>query len=173
MSGHGTPRVPPGVVTIPPGAVAIPANWAMPPASYLAAQALPAAGAFTAIQAKQIPVGSKRLTAWIQYTRGAVGGFPRFQMTWHAPTGAVPSPLDTPQGRTIVLDLGSFAAAAPNATTNAYEEQLNGPVPSADPLSYELTFSVPPYVSGFDLQCAEAGVVGTPGTIKVDFTLDG
>lgn len=166
---HGTPRVPPVVaVSVPSGTTPEPQNFVIDATPYLASQELPAAGAFTTTQTKAVPLGTKRVTFWVTYTRGAAGGYPLFRPYFFGGSGG------TVQGRLAVLDLSSFAAAAPEGTTNFYLETLRGPAPADDlAIRFQLTFELPAYASFIDLFCAEGGAVGTPGTIEVDYTGQG
>lgn len=168
MSGHGTPRVPPAVaVAYPPGTTPLPSNFGKA-GTYLASAALPAAGAYTAPQALGVPDGSKYITFWITYTRGGAGGYPAFKPQFQGNGVGIQMSGNT------MLDLSSFAAAAPLGAVNFYVEQLKGPAPSdADALSYQLTFKLPAFVTIVELLAAEVGAVGTPGTIEILYTLEG
>lgn len=169
MSGHSTPRVPPARATaLPNGTTPIASNFVFGPTQYLASQALPAAGAFTALQTKAVPLGAKRVTYFVSYSRGAAGGYPIFRPYSFAGSGG------TVQGRSVVLDLSSFAAVGQEGATKFYVEELKGPPPDADgPLLYKLTFLLEPYTTFIDLQVAEGGAPGTPGTIAINFTGEG
>jgi hypothetical protein len=168
MSGHGTPRVPPAVaVAYPPNTTPLPSNFGFA-GTYLASAALPAAGAYTAPQAMGVPVGTKRVTFWITYTRGAAGGYPVFKPQF------LGNGVGIQMSGNTMLDLSSFAAAAPLGAVNFYVEQLKGPAPSdGNALSYQLTFELPAFTVGCELLAAEEGVVGTPGTIEILYTLEG
>ena len=168
MSGHGTPRVPPATaVQYPPGTTPLPANSGLA-GDYLTSQALPAAGAYTPAQSLGVPVGTKRIAFWISYTRGAAGGFPVFRPQFQGNGVGIAMSANT------VLDLSSFGTAGEFGTAKFYAEKLEGPPPSDDnELTYQLTFEVPPFTTIVELLAAEAGVVGTPGTIAIRYTLDG
>lgn len=141
-------------------------DFVIGPKSLIASAALPDAGAF-AVGQTSLPGGTKRVTAWITYTRGAAGGFPAIRASTR------PS-LTSSWYRTPILDLSSFAAAAPEGRENFYQEELLGPIPAdANPIRYELTFVLPANAAQFQLELAERGVPGTPGTAAVDWTGDG
>lgn len=124
---------------------------------------LPGGGAFVVGNA-DVPRGTKYVTFWVSYTRGAVGGAPVFRAS------SRPSPTATWK-RMPLVDCSSFAIAEPNASQNFYQEDLNGPVPDTDaPTTYELTFKVPSNNVGVQLEVAERGVLGAPGTIFVEMT---
>ncbi len=146
-------------------------NFVLGLSTLLASAALPAAGAFTSGDAL-LQAGAKRVTTWITYTRGAVGGYPAFRaLSQPMPSATVPTPGFY---RVPILDLSSFAAAAPEGMENFYMEELLGPAPAdASPIAYELTWVLPANAAIFRLQVAERGVVGTPGTIEVLWTGDG
>jgi len=132
----------------------------------IASAALPLLSAFTPGVA-DLPPGTKRVTCWITYTRGAAGGYPAFRASSRpVASGAY--------HRTPILDLSSFAAAAPNGAMNFYLEQLLGPIPAdAAAITYELTFLIPANAVQFQLEVAELGVPATPGTVAVNWTGDG
>lgn len=135
----------------------------LPLATLLSAQALPGAGAFVTGSAS-IPRGTKLVTFWISYTRGAVGGFPAFRASSRASSSVA-------WRRMPLVDQSSFVAAAPNASENFYQEELRGPVPSgAAAIGYSLTFEVSANAAQIALEVAEVGVVGTPGTVEVAWT---
>lgn len=126
---------------------------------------LPGAGAFTAQVPSAVPLGTRRVTYWITYTRGAAGGFPRFR-------------LEIGNGVEIlnphVLDAASLAPTAPTsdfATSNIYREEILGPVPpDAGSIDYELSFELPPATTQMRLLAAEGGVPATPGSCGFAFT---
>jgi hypothetical protein len=132
----------------------------------LAEQALPAAGAFVNANAT-VPIGTKRVTFWITYTRGAAGGYPAIRISTR-----VSSVQDF--HRVIILDLSSFAASGPIGIENFYVEELLGPAPGdGNPLRYELTIVMPANAQEFEFQIAERGVTLTPGTVSVGWSGDG
>lgn len=137
----------------------------------IASAALPAAGAFASGDAS-LQAGAKRVTTWIRYTRGAAGGYPAIRASSQPPpSAAVPAPFFC---RVPILDLSSFAAAAPEGMENFYLEELLGPAPAdANPVAFELTWVLPANAAIFRLEIAERGVVGTPGTAEVLWTGDG
>ena len=124
---------------------------------------LPAAGAFVTGNA-DVPRGTRYVTFWISYTRGAAGGAPVFRAS------SRPSPTATWK-RMPLVDQSSLAPSPPNASQNFYQEDHNGPVPgTGDPNAYDLTFRVPSNTVGVQLEVAERGVPATPGTILVEMT---
>jgi hypothetical protein len=134
----------------------------------LTASVLPAAGAFVAA-AVNLPVGTKRVTMWVTYTRaaGVAACYPVFRASARASTAAS-------YYRVGILNMGSFLATTPNGAVNFYQEELLGPAPATDAaIRYELTFLMPANAVQFQLEIAERGAVGTPGTVSVSWTGDG
>lgn len=132
----------------------------------LASQALPAAGAFVAGTAT-LALGTKRVTFWVTYDRGAAGGFPVIRISTRA-TAAQSF------HRVLIMDLSSFLATAPEGEINVYLEGLLGPAPATDdPIRYDVTVVLPANASEFQFEIAERGVTATPGTVVVGWTGDG
>lgn len=130
---------------------------------FLASQVLPNAGAFVAGD-ESVPRGTKYVTFWITYTRGGANGSPVFRAS-SRPSAA------SAWGRMPLVDKSSFATAAPNASENFYQEDHNGPAPAdATPVTYDLTFELPSNATEVQLEVAELGAVGTPGTVLVNWT---
>lgn len=155
----------------PSGNLPVTPNFVLGLSTLIAAAALPGAGAFATGDASVMP-GTKRVTTWITYTRGAAGGYPAIR-AWSKPmpSASVPAPGFY---RVPILDLASFAPAAPEGRENFYLEELLGPIPAdGNPINYELTWVLPANAAIFRLQLAERGVVGTPGTVAVLWTGDG
>lgn len=166
-AGKGTPRVPPVAPSVPtpPGTTPTPSNFVIPRTVQLATPALPLGGVFTAQPNTVIPLGTKRITYWITYTRGAAGGFPAFRAEWFN---------GTEQANNTILDSGSLVPVQPFAEANFYQEELLGPAPAtAAAIVYELTFEVPPGTIGARLLAAEQGATGSPGTITIAMTGSG
>ena len=138
-------------------------SFTLPRTVHLAAQALPAAGAFTAQDFQVLPPGTRELIYWITYTRvPGTTGAPVFDAQWSD---------DVDESSELILDEGSFVAAAPLGTVNVYMARILGPVPADDnPVSYVLSYIVPYGATKFRLLCAEIGAVATPGTIAVAVT---
>jgi hypothetical protein len=138
----------------------------IPRTIHLASAVLPAAGAFTGQTAFDVPEGTKELLLYCTYTRGAAGGFPRFQPMYGNGTEEVQS---------MVIDSSSFTAAAvPQGRYNVFQEQINGPIPAAGtPILYCLRVCMEGGNTTFRLLAAEAGVVGTPGTLAITLTGSG
>lgn len=178
-AGRGTPRVPPSTVSIsgnvtvqtgalPAGTTPTNSNFVIPRTVEQASAALPGAGAFTSQAFSVIPLGTRRVTYWITYTRGAAGGFPALraevsngtdQVNFHVLNAASLLPGT---GTPVTSDFASL---------NFYREELLGPVPpDASAIDYELTFEVPPGTTGIRLLAAERGVTATPGTAAWAFT---
>ena len=135
----------------------------LPLAALFASQALPAAGAFVA-ESAAVPRGTKYVTFWVTYTRGGAGGAPVFRAS-SRPSSA------SSWARVPLVDKGSFAAATPNASEDFYQEDHNGPAPAdGDPVTYDLTFELPANANAVQLEVAELGAVGTPGTALVNWT---
>lgn len=156
---HPTPQIVPGQ-----GGPIAP-DFVFGPETLIPSGALPAWPTFTAPAPTAGPAGSKRVTFWVTYTRGAAGGFPVFRVSASYPGGA--------SFRIPLVDQASFLAANPNAVLKFYMEELEGPVPADGlPIKYELTFLLPANGNAF-LAVAERGVPATPGTIEVEYTLDG
>jgi hypothetical protein len=144
---------------------------------YVTGSSLPAAGAFSDQAFQAIDKGTLRVTYWVKYTRGAAGGFPTFR---HEYSNASPFEIANASAgtydvaREIILDPTSITAAAPNATIDAFLEQVNGPAPaSGSAITFCLTYErLPAACRAVRLLVAEAGVVGTPGTCNIYMTVD-
>jgi len=131
---------------------------------HVASQALPAAGAFLTPAWQDIPKGTTRVTYWVTYTRGAAGGFVRTEA--HYTNG-------TEDSREVILD-PTLTTVQPDGRLPVQLEQLDGPQPAdAGPITYALTYErLPAATTAVRLRLAEAGVVGTPGTVAVALTTD-
>ena len=141
-------------------------SFTLPRTVHLAAQVLPAAGAFTSQAFVVLPPGTRELIYWITYTRSpGTTGAPVFDAQW---SSGLTSADETSE---LVLDEGSFVAAAPLGTANVYVARILGPVPSTDAaLEYVMSYIVPYGAARFRLRCAEIGDVADPGTIEVFVT---
>jgi len=125
---------------------------------HLPTQVLPAAGAFTAQTALQVPVGATEVLFWVHYTAGAMGGRPAFQFEIGGAGGA----------RVVAFDASSFAISGQNSLTNFYLAQEQAP---ADVTSiFSLGFTLRRGTKSVLLLVAEVGVPATPGTIFVEVT---
>lgn len=133
---------------------------------HLTSQELPAGGAFTSQADISIPEGLTKLSFWISYTRGAVGGYPQFQVEWS--NGTETDYVE------MILDEGSLSASQPNASVQLYRQRLLGPIPQdGNALTYIFPFDVPLWATGVRLLAAELGVTATPGTIAIAATGEG
>lgn len=131
---------------------------------HLATQVLPAIG-FTNQALFDIPVGTRRLSFWITYTRGSGTSRPEFRMQWTD---------DTDEAREIVIDEGSFAAATPDANFNFFQSEPQGPVPpDANALLYVLEWAVVGGARQVRLIAAELGDQANPGTMQITLTGEG
>jgi hypothetical protein len=150
--------------TAPSGGTAVPASFVVGRQVQLASQELPAAGAFTAQALQSIPQGTKRVTYAVTYTRGAAGGFPVFR---HEASNG------TETMRSVLQNDGSLVVTQPDGRVNVQLEELAGPQPAdGTAITYELTYVLGANITATRLLVAEAGVVGTPGTIAVARTGD-
>jgi hypothetical protein len=131
--------------------------------SHLASQTLPAAGAYTAQAFQPTPKGTSRVTYWITYQRGAVGGYPVFQ---HQYTNG------TDTAREIVL--GTPTTSNPNTSVPLGLELIDGPIPAdGGAISYAITYErLPAACVGVRLLVAEMGNAANPGTIAITLTTD-
>lgn len=137
-------------------------SFTIPREEHLAAQVLPAAGAFTAQGFAELPSGTRELIYWVTYTRGAAGGYPVFDAQWGD---------GVDEGSELVLDEGSFAAAAPLGNFNVYIGRILGPAPAdGNPVQYVLSYIVPYGASLARLRVSEGGDIANPGTIVVAYT---
>lgn len=133
---------------------------------HIASSALPAAGAFTSQGFQNVPKGTLRITYWVTYTRGGAGGYPVFHHEYS-------NGIDV--AREIIQDDSSLdMTSPPNGRVDLGLEELKGPVPADDTaIKYALTFQqLPVATDRVRLLVAEAGAVGTPGTIQVVITTD-
>jgi hypothetical protein len=133
--------------------------------THLVSQVLPPAGAFTNQAFSAVPSGTKSITFWVTYTRGAVGGFPAFRAQWSNGTETATEAVE---------DLGSLVVAQPFADVSFYEQTLLGPIPAdGNPITYPLVFSIPDNTTSVRLIAAERGVTATPGTVAIALTGSG
>jgi len=124
---------------------------------------LPAAGAFTSQVSFIVPTSMSEITYWITYTRGAAGGFAVFRQMFSYPSGA--------EGQDIVLN-SALAVVQPRARQQFYLQDLEGPQPlDASPLTFVMAMRVPRGTTRARLLAAEAGVVGTPGDVVINYTM--
>jgi hypothetical protein len=81
----------------------------------------------------------------------------------------------TEEAQSVVIDSSSFTAAGvPQGRYNVFQEQINGPIPAAGtPIIYCLRVCMEGGNTTFRLLAAEAGVVGTPGTLAITLTGSG
>lgn len=130
---------------------------------HLASSTLPAAGAYTTTTAYTLPDGTKSVTFWNTYTRGAAGGYALHQVQWGNGTESA-----APEG---ILST-ALAITQPSGQSQLVCGIIEGPHPSgAGALMYPpLTVSVPAGVTTVRMVSAEAGVVGTPGTLLTAIT---
>lgn len=125
---------------------------------------LPTGGLFTTQAMQALPAGLKQLNMLIAYTRGAAGGYPKFEMEWG-------TAADTASGFSeLIRDLSAFVAAGAIGSAPTYIEETYGPPPqSASALKYTLTFVVPYGFTSFRLVAAEQGNTANPGTLTIEF----
>lgn len=164
MTGFETSRQPTEVAAAPSGGTATSSSFAVARQVHLASGALPAAGAFTAQALQAIPAGVKRVTYAVTYTRGAAGGFPVFRHESNNGTETM---------RNIVVNEASLTVTQPDGRLDFTQEELAGPQPADNvAITYELTFVLGADIKSTRLLAAEAGVIGTPGTIAIARTAD-
>ena len=148
-------------------AVTLP-NWVITRTAHLASGALPAAGAFTSQAAQAIPAGTKKISFWITYTRGAAGGYPVFELLCSNGTEEI---------RVVLGNVSSLAVSQPNGAFDTLQLQLIGPKPqNGSALVFGYTFNdedLPAGATTTRLLAAELGVTGTPGTCAITFTAEG
>lgn len=130
------------------------------------AEVLPLLSAFVA-GTGTVPVGTKRVTFWVTYTRGGAGGYVAIRISTRATSGQS-------FHRVLIMDLSSFAASAPDGNINVYLEQLLGPAPAdGSPIRFDVTVLLPANAGEWQIELAELGAPATPGTISVGWTGDG
>jgi len=150
---------------VPQNTVIVP--YQTPRVVHLASQVLPGAGAFTNQGVFALPVGCKKVVAYVTYTRGAANGFPRFQPMLGNGT-------EETQGVVVNPSSLDVTTAPPQGRYNVFMEQINGPIPTgAGAISYSLRFCLDGGYTTFRLLVTEAGVVDTPGTIAIALTTSG
>lgn len=129
------------------------------------AQVLPAAGAFTSQGFTTLLNGVTGISFWVQYTRGAAGGFPALRIQWTNGTEVA---------RDIVLDQNSLVVVQPTGTSNVYESELLGPAPAdGNAITEVYEYSAPAGSTAVRFLAAERGVTLTPGTIAIALTTRG
>ncbi len=127
------------------------------------AAALPAAGAYTTTSAYTLPDGTKSVTFWNTYTRGAADGYALHQIQWGNGTEAA-----APEG---ILSTG-VTITQPNGVSQLVCGVIEGPHPqSASALVYPpITVTVPAGATTVRMVSAELGVTATPGTLTTAIT---
>lgn len=127
-------------------------------AVHLASQTLPGAGAFTAQAAFNVPSGVGEITFWVTYTRGAAGGFANLQILFGN---------GTEEGNDVVLNT-AVTVVQPFGTQQIFEQIIEAPHPAAaGAINFVVATRVPRGATTIRMLAAEAGVVGTPGTIAI------
>lgn len=128
--------------------------------AHLASTTLLAAGAFTSQTPYTIPEGVVSITAYVVYTRGAVGGQVKLRPQWANGT------------ETAYETAVSGSAASGGTLRNQIElRELLGPiVDTTSAVTFLVQFDVPAGCTTFALYAAESGVTGTPGTCAITLT---
>ncbi len=129
---------------------------------HLSQQVLPNFGIFTNQTYFQIPSGIKRITFYITYSRGDVGGQPVFHLLWGNGTEEI---IET------ILDTDLEFTSTTTANQGLYLQDLYGPTPvDSNPVSFILYATVPGGSTTVRLTAAEKGNVQSPGTILITLT---
>lgn len=129
---------------------------------HLVSAALPAAGAWTAQQAFEIPQNITSLNVWITYTRGAAGGRPRLRPLFGD---------GVEEARDAFVETSATATTSADVAQAVFAHDIDGPAPAdGNPVTFELPFEVPPGATTFRLLASEAGVTGSPGTLAIFLT---
>lgn len=135
-----------------------------------AAAALAAFPTFSTPAPLELPVGTTKVTFFVQYTEGAAGGRPVFRIEyWDA------LPVDIPPGeiaRDITIDNAvGLTVVSPNGTFDFYMSQPQGPDPAGATIDYIISCrDLPGGIRAIRLVAAETGVPGTPGTMQIAVT---
>lgn len=131
--------------------------------THFASAALPAAGAYTTTTAYTLPDGTKSVTFWNTYTRGAAGGYALHQIQWGNGTDSA-----APEG---ILST-ALAITQPSGQSQLVCGIIEGPHPTgAGALTYPpITVTVPAGATTVRMVSAEAGVTVTPGTLLTAIT---
>jgi hypothetical protein len=136
----------------------------IPRTIHYAQSTLPAGGAFTSQLPFPMPLGTKRITFYITYTRGAPGGYGTFRLMWGNGVEEV---------QETVIDTDLFISQ-PVGAQNLLLQDLDGPVPTDGyPISFTVYASVPGGATHVRLLAAERGMTALPGTIKIVLTGSG
>lgn len=136
----------------------------IPRTVHYAQSALPAGGAFTSQLPFPMPLGTKRVTFYITYTRAVPGGYAVFRLMWGNGTEEV---------QETVIDTDLYITQ-PVGTQSLLLQDLEGPVPvDGSPVSFTVYASVPGGATHVRLLAAERGMPGVPGTIKIVLTGSG
>lgn len=129
---------------------------------HLSNQVLPAEPTFTNQVAYPIPTRVRKIAFYINYTRGAPGGFAVVRLLWGN---------GTEETQATVL------SAVPTTVTNVISAQaarlsdLVGPKPDTDDeISFMVEASVPGGSTTVRLLAAEGGVLGAPGSASITLT---
>jgi hypothetical protein len=123
---------------------------------------LPTGGACTDQAVYDIPDGIRNISFYTAYTRGAVGGYPKFRLLWG---NGVEETQET------MIDMNYDVLSPSTVAQGMYLQNLTGPIPDTDnPVNSILHVCVPGGATTARLLACEEGTPATPGTIGVTLT---
>ena len=137
-------------------------DYEIPRQVHLPTTVLPLSGVFTNQSPFSIPTRIKKITFYVQYTRGAPNGFATFRLFWG-------NGVEETQETIFDADINQEDSA--HAFQSFLIQDLHGPMPADNsPINFVLSTSVPGGVTTARLIAAEGGVPISPGTITITLT---
>ncbi len=129
---------------------------------HLTTQTLPISGSFTDQPAYQIPNQVRKVSLYVTYRRGAVGGFAVLRLLWGNGTDETQSTL---------INADFLQVNGQSSAQELFLNDLRSPVPQgSDPINFLIETTVPGGSRTVRLLAAEGGVPGAPGVITVTLT---
>lgn len=129
---------------------------------HLASSALPPGGAFTEQPLFPIPNRVRKVTFYVTYTRGAVGGYAAFRLLWGN---------GYEENQETALNNALTVVSTQLVSQGMSLLDYVGPTPvSDDPVSFVLYAEIPGGAKSVRLKAAERGAVGMPGSVGITLT---
>jgi hypothetical protein len=136
-------------------------DFEIPRVIHLVSQSLPSGGGYTNQPYYLIPPGIRKICFYINYTRGAIGGFATYRIMWGN---------GTEETQETLVD-AAFAGDDQNIAQAMYLQDLEGPIPQSNSsVNFMVEVSVPGGVRTVRLLAAEKGKPGAPGTTSITLT---
>lgn len=139
---------------------------------HIASRALEAAGAWYTSATPHALRGNWRegpnsnlVSVLVTYTRGAAGGYPKIRPVW---TFALEgTPATTVSARDTTNNSTATVSGASITVDNHLSVVALKSLTDANPDSVVVQLATPPNATHLEIECAEVGNTGTPGTIVV------